>query len=182
MPDARAELVRRYFEAVRTDHTQTARLYAPDATLHYVGRHVLGGVYRGPQEIMELFRRSREAFRGTQRLELHDVVASGDIGGAWSCSTCATAPSPSSGSTTATSTWSKRCSPSDALPGPQFLDDGGKCAHALGAGHGQRDLDLGDAQPGVSAQGLGHLTRRARERPFVRPGHVARGGHGAPHS
>ena len=76
--DARADLVRRYFEAVRTDHTQTARLYAPDATLHYVGRHVLGGVYRGPQEIMELFRRSREAFRGTQRLELHDVLASDD--------------------------------------------------------------------------------------------------------
>ena len=78
MADARAELVRRYFEAVRTDHTQTARLYAPDATLHYVGRHVLGGVYRGPQEILELFRRSREAFRGTQRLELHDVVSGDD--------------------------------------------------------------------------------------------------------
>ena len=76
--DARAELVRRYFEAVRTDHTQTARLYAPDAALHYVGRHVLGGVYRGPQEIMELFRRSREAFRGTQRLELHDVLSGDD--------------------------------------------------------------------------------------------------------
>ena len=75
--EAGAELVRRYFEVVGTDHTQTARLYAPDATLHYVGRHVLGGVYRGPQEILELFRRSREAFRGTQRLELHDVV-SGD--------------------------------------------------------------------------------------------------------
>jgi len=78
MADARAELVRRYFEAVRTDHTQTARLYAPDATLHYVGRHVLGGVYRGPREIMELFRRSREAFRGTQRLELHDVLSGDD--------------------------------------------------------------------------------------------------------
>ena len=78
MADAGADLVRQYFEAVRTDHTQTARLYAPDATLHYVGRHVLGGVYRGPQEIMELFRRSREAFRGTQRLELHDVVSGDD--------------------------------------------------------------------------------------------------------
>jgi len=78
MADAGADLVRQYFEAVRTDHTQTARLYAPDATLHYVGRHVLGGVYRGPQEIMELFRRSREAFGGTQRLELHDVVAGDD--------------------------------------------------------------------------------------------------------
>ena len=78
MADARAELVRRYFEAVRTDHTQTARLYAPAATLHYVGRHVLGGVYRGPQEIMELFRRSREAFGGTQRLELHDVLSGDD--------------------------------------------------------------------------------------------------------
>jgi ketosteroid isomerase-like protein len=78
MADARAELVRRYFEAVRTDHTQTARLYAPPATLHYVGRHVLAGVYRGPQEIMELFRRSREAFRGTQRLELHDIVSGDD--------------------------------------------------------------------------------------------------------
>jgi hypothetical protein len=76
--EARAELVRRYFEAVRTDHTQTARLYAPDATLHYVGRHVLAGVYRGRQEIMELFRRSREAFRGTQQLDLHDVVAGDD--------------------------------------------------------------------------------------------------------
>ena len=73
--DARADLVRRYFEAVRTDHTQTARLYAPEATLHYVGRHVLGGVYRGQQEILELFRRSREAFGGTQQLDLHDVVA-----------------------------------------------------------------------------------------------------------
>jgi ketosteroid isomerase-like protein len=73
--DAAVELIRRYFDAVRTDHSQTAALYAPEATLHYVGRHVLGGVYRGPAEILELFRRSREAFRGTQRLELHDVVA-----------------------------------------------------------------------------------------------------------
>lgn len=74
--EAAADLVRRYFEAVRTDHTRTAELYAPDATLHYLGTHLLAGVYRGPQEILELFRRSRDAFRGTQRLELHDVLAS----------------------------------------------------------------------------------------------------------
>ena len=73
--DAAVELIQRYFEAVRTDHLQTAALYAPDATLHYIGRHVLGGVYHGPREILELFRRSRDAFRGTQRLDLHDVVA-----------------------------------------------------------------------------------------------------------
>lgn len=72
---AAVELIRRYFDAVRTDHSRTAALYAPNATLHYIGRHVLGGVYRGPEAILELFRRSREAFRGTQRLELHDVVA-----------------------------------------------------------------------------------------------------------
>lgn len=73
--EAAVELIRRYFEAVRTDHLQTAALYSPDATLHYIGRHVLGGVYHGPRELLEVFRRSREAFRGTQRLELHDVVA-----------------------------------------------------------------------------------------------------------
>jgi len=73
--DAAVELIQRYFEAVRTDHLQTAALYAPDATLHYIGRHVLGGVYHGPREILELFRRSRDAFRGMQRLDLHDVVA-----------------------------------------------------------------------------------------------------------
>ena len=73
--DPAVELIRRYFDAVRTDHSQTAALYAPDATLHYIGRHILGGVYHGPQEILDLFGRSREAFRGTQRLELHDVVA-----------------------------------------------------------------------------------------------------------
>jgi len=73
--DAAIELIRSYFDAVRTDHSQTATLYAPNATLHYIGRHILGGVYQGPAEILELFRRSREAFRGTQRLELHDVVA-----------------------------------------------------------------------------------------------------------
>jgi uncharacterized protein len=77
-PDAAAELVRRYFAAVRTDHTQAAGLYAPEATLHYIGRHLLGGTYRGREEIQELFRRSREAFRGTQRLDLHDVVAGDD--------------------------------------------------------------------------------------------------------
>jgi ketosteroid isomerase-like protein len=74
-PGAAAELIRRYFDAVRTDHALTAELYAPHVTLHYIGRHVLGGVYHGPDEILELFRKSREAFRGTQRLELHDVVA-----------------------------------------------------------------------------------------------------------
>jgi ketosteroid isomerase-like protein len=73
--DAAVELIRRYFDAVQTDHTQTAALYAPDATLHYIGRHVLGGVYRGPEEILDLFRRSRDAFHGAQRLELHDVLA-----------------------------------------------------------------------------------------------------------
>ena len=73
--DAAVELIRSYFDAVRTNHSQTATLYAPNATLHYIGRHVLGGVYHGPRELLEVFRRSREAFRGTQRLELHDVVA-----------------------------------------------------------------------------------------------------------
>jgi ketosteroid isomerase-like protein len=73
--DAAVELIRRYFDAVGTDHSRTAALYAPNATLHYIGRHVLGGVYRGQEEIVELFRRSREAFRRTQRLELHDVLA-----------------------------------------------------------------------------------------------------------
>ncbi|HVC77057.1 MAG TPA: nuclear transport factor 2 family protein [Candidatus Micrarchaeaceae archaeon] len=73
--DAAVELIRRYFDAVHTDYSRTATLYAPDATLHYIGRHVLGGVYRGPREILDLFRRSGEAFHGTQRLELHDVVA-----------------------------------------------------------------------------------------------------------
>lgn len=73
--DAAVELIRRYFDAVRTDHSQTAALYAPDVTLHYIGRHVLGGDYRGPAAILDLFRRSGEAFRGTQHLELHDVVA-----------------------------------------------------------------------------------------------------------
>jgi uncharacterized protein len=76
--EAAIELVRRYFDTVREDHTQTARLYAPEATLHYVGRHRLGGTYRGPQQILELFQRSREAFRGTQKLDLHDVVAGDD--------------------------------------------------------------------------------------------------------
>jgi ketosteroid isomerase-like protein len=73
--DAAVELIQRYFDAVRIDHSQTAALYAPNATLHYIGRHVLGGVYRGAEEILDLFRRSRDAFHGTQRLELHDVVA-----------------------------------------------------------------------------------------------------------
>src|ERR1041384_2729094 len=77
-PETAAELVRRYFAAVRRDPTQTAALYAPEATLHYIGRHVLGGTYHGREEIQQLFRRSREAFRGTQRLDLHDVVAGDD--------------------------------------------------------------------------------------------------------
>lgn len=74
-PDTAADLIRRYFDAVRVDPKSTAELYASEATLHYIGRHVLGGVYRGPDEILELFRLSREAFGGTQRLELHDVLA-----------------------------------------------------------------------------------------------------------
>jgi ketosteroid isomerase-like protein len=73
--DSAVELIKRYFDADRTDHSRTAALYAPDATLYYIGRHVLAGVYHGPQEILDLFSRSREAFHGTQRLELHDVVA-----------------------------------------------------------------------------------------------------------
>jgi ketosteroid isomerase-like protein len=74
-PDIAADLIRRYFDAVRTDPKGTAELYASEATLHYIGQHVLGGVYRGPDEILEVFRMSREAFGGTQRLELHDVLA-----------------------------------------------------------------------------------------------------------
>ena len=77
---ANADVVHGYFAAVERDPTETSALYSPDVVLHYSGTHRLAGEHRGPAAIQELFRRSREAFNGTQRLEVHDVVASDDHG------------------------------------------------------------------------------------------------------
>jgi ketosteroid isomerase-like protein len=71
------DLIRRYFDAVHRDPAETSALYAPGAVLHYSGRHVLSGDHRGVEAIQHLFRQSREVFQGTQRLEVHDVVAGG---------------------------------------------------------------------------------------------------------
>ena len=73
-----AGVVRRYFATVHANVDAVPDLYAPEGVIHYIGRHSLGGDHRGRDGIRALFARSREAFRGTQRLELHDVVASED--------------------------------------------------------------------------------------------------------
>lgn len=70
-----ATLIRRYFDAVHSDPARTAELYSVDVVLHYSGRHRLAGDHAGVEAVLELFRRSREAFRGTQRLEVHDILA-----------------------------------------------------------------------------------------------------------
>ena len=70
-----AEVIRQYFETVHSNVHGVTELYTADAILHYVGRHALGGDHHGRYEIGTLFARSREAFQGTQRLDLHDVVA-----------------------------------------------------------------------------------------------------------
>ena len=70
-----AEVIRQYFETVHSNVDAVTDLYTADAILHYVGRHALGGDHHGRDEIRTLSARSREAFGGTQRLDLHDVVA-----------------------------------------------------------------------------------------------------------
>jgi ketosteroid isomerase-like protein len=77
---ANADVVRRYFTAVERDPTETSALYSPDVVLHYSGTHRLAGDHRGPTAIQELFQRSRDAFSGSQRLEVHDVLGSDDHG------------------------------------------------------------------------------------------------------
>ena len=69
------DVIRRYFETVHTNVSAVPDLYTSDVVLHYVGRHRLGGEHRGRDGIRTLFEQSRQAFRGTQRLEVHDVVA-----------------------------------------------------------------------------------------------------------
>lgn len=69
-----ADVIRRYFDTVHSNVLAVTDLYTPDAVLHYIGRHPLGGDHHGREKIRALFARSREAFRGTQRLDLHDVV------------------------------------------------------------------------------------------------------------
>jgi ketosteroid isomerase-like protein len=69
------DVIRRYFETVHSNVHAVPDLYTADAILHYVGRHALGGDHCGRDEIRSLFAHSREAFRGTQRLDLHDVLA-----------------------------------------------------------------------------------------------------------
>lgn len=70
-----AQVVRRYFDAVHRDPALTADIYDPGVVLHYSGTHRLSGDHRGTEAVLELFRRSRAAFRGTQTLDVHDVVA-----------------------------------------------------------------------------------------------------------
>jgi ketosteroid isomerase-like protein len=70
-----ADVIRRYFETVRSNVAAVTDRYAPDAVIHYIGRHSLGGDHHGRDEIRALFARSHEAFRGTQRLDLHEVIA-----------------------------------------------------------------------------------------------------------
>ena len=77
-PAERAELVRRYFETVHRNPAETFALYSPEVVLHYSGGHRLSGDHRGPAKVTELFTRSRQAFGGSQRLVVHDVLAGDD--------------------------------------------------------------------------------------------------------
>ncbi|MDQ6692502.1 MAG: nuclear transport factor 2 family protein [Candidatus Dormibacteraeota bacterium] len=74
--DERTELARRYFDAVHRDPAETVQLYTPGAVLHYSGGHRLSGDHHGPAAVQTLFQKSREAFAGSQRLEVHDVLGS----------------------------------------------------------------------------------------------------------
>lgn len=73
-----ADVIRGYFETVHSNVAAVTDRYTPGAVLHYIGRHSLAGDHEGREAIRALFARSHDAFRGSQRLTLHDVVANDD--------------------------------------------------------------------------------------------------------
>ncbi len=69
-------VIQEYFARVAQDAASTASLYAEDCILHYGGRHRLSGDYQGVESILEMFRRSAEAFGRPLSLRPVDLAAS----------------------------------------------------------------------------------------------------------
>jgi len=68
-------IVRRFYHAFISRDTQTLwSIAGHDLVLHLAGRSKYAGVYRGREEILDLFYRVGREAEGSVRLELHDIV------------------------------------------------------------------------------------------------------------
>lgn len=70
------DIVKRACKAARKgDSAAVVELFATDADLLVPGRHLLAGLYEGPEALAEYYRKARELTGGTFKSYLHDVVA-----------------------------------------------------------------------------------------------------------
>jgi ketosteroid isomerase-like protein len=73
------ELVRRGYDAFSRSDMETLReVFHPDLVWHSPGRNQLAGDHRGVEAVLGFFGRTMELTGGTFRVEVHDVVASGE--------------------------------------------------------------------------------------------------------
>lgn len=77
MAAAKEAVVRRMIDALqRGDGVAIGELLSDDVVYHFPGRSVVGGTYRGRDEVLGLSRRFAGMLDGPLRLSNHDVVAS----------------------------------------------------------------------------------------------------------
>lgn len=70
---APVETLRRFYEVFGRD-VDAMRPMLEGCVWHIPGENALAGVYRGPDEILGLFGKSRELSGGTVQLEMHGLV------------------------------------------------------------------------------------------------------------
>jgi hypothetical protein len=79
MSHPNADLIRRAYGAfAKGDVPGAIAAFADDIRWHVPGRSPLSGDFTGPKEVVGFFARTMELSQGTFRIELEDVLASGD--------------------------------------------------------------------------------------------------------
>jgi ketosteroid isomerase-like protein len=68
------ETMRRFYEVFEGRDVDAMRSMLDGCVWHVPGENQLAGVYRGAEEIIGLFGKSRELSDGTAQLEMHDCV------------------------------------------------------------------------------------------------------------
>jgi ketosteroid isomerase-like protein len=79
MTDSNVDILRRAYEAFAAGDVPTVLgLFSPDITWHVPGRSPLSGDYNGHDDVLGFFAKSMELSGGTVRVDVDDLIASGD--------------------------------------------------------------------------------------------------------
>jgi ketosteroid isomerase-like protein len=79
MTDSNVDILRRAYAAFAAGDVPTVLgLFSPDITWHVPGRSPLSGDYKGHEDVVGFFTKSMELSGGTLRIDVDELIGSGD--------------------------------------------------------------------------------------------------------